>query len=675
MQQRRNIGIMAHVDAGKTTTSERILFYTGKSRRIGEVDSGMAQMDWMEQEQQRGITIQSAATTCFWRDVQINLIDTPGHIDFTAEVERSLRVLDGAIAVFCAVGGVQPQTETVWRQANKYNVPRLAFINKMDRVGANFAHVIAQIEQKLGTTPIAVQLPVGSEEKFSGIIDLITQEYLTFTEESQGSVVERNPIPAHLLDEALAARHAMIDALSAFNDEMTDLLLEEQPVPMALIYSTLRSATIAQQITPVLTGSSLKNKGVQPLLDAVLSYLPSPEELTPIVAIHQGRKPEPLTLSRSEEGPLSALVFKIQQDKESGALCYVRVYSGVMRSGVMLYNVGKEKKERVGKLFRMHARTPEQIQELRAGDVGVVQGLKLAQTGDSLADQAMPILLESIDFPEPVVSIAIEPKTMSDMDRLREVLALLQREDPTFTTQDNKETGQLIISGMGELHLDVIVTRAAKEFNAQFNTGKPQISYRESIEGEATHQQIFDKTIAGKEVRAAITLQAKDAGRAKGNSFSCAVDRKQVPETYLQAIENGVRSAWASGIIMGYPAVDVAITLLDVEFDELTAHPFAFEAAGAMGFDAVCHKASPIILEPMMNLDILVPNDYVGDVISKLSARGGIVHGIENQNTVQQVKAAAPLRHMFGYSNELRSQTQGRGSFSMAFSHYEKKGM
>jgi elongation factor G len=672
---RRNIGIMAHIDAGKTTTSERILFYTGKSHRIGEVDAGNTQLDWMEQEQDRGITIQSAATTCFWKDHQINLIDTPGHVDFTAEVERSLRVLDGAVAVFCAVGGVQPQSETVWRQANRYNVPRLAYINKMDRIGADFFAVVSQIKEKLEGNPIAVQIPIGKEDAFEGCIDLIAMKELRFTEESQGAEVTEAPIAAERLSAAQTAREAMIDALSAFSDEITELYLEGNPISDALIAATLRKATIARQCVPVLVGSSLKNKGVPPLLDAVIAYLPAPEELPPIEAVRFGRREEPVTVNRSAEGPLAALIFKIQQDREMGFLCYVRVYSGVLKAGIMANNVGKNKKERVNKLMRMHARGGDQVSEIEAGDIGVVVGFKFAQTGDSIAADAAPILLENIHFPEPVISIAIEPKSSSDMGRLREVLEFLRREDPTFTTKEDEETGQLIISGMGELHLDVLTTRAAKDYKAQFNVGKPQVSYRESITAEAVHTETFSRQIAGKENTAAVTLKATPRQRGEGNLFVNGLDKKHpLPAELIESIKNGVLSAMNGGIVMGYPCVDIAITLTDADYNELTATPFAYEAAGAMGFDEVCRKAGPVLLEPVMAVDIETPAEFVGEVMSGLTQRGGIVNGMENQGPSQQIiKAEAPLAKLFGYSTVLRSQTQGRGSFTMTFDHFDIK--
>ncbi|NIZ40673.1 elongation factor G [Spirochaetales bacterium BR193] len=671
--QMRNIGIMAHVDAGKTTVSERILFYTGKSRRIGDVDDGTTQMDWMEQEQQRGITIQSAATTCFWHDTHINLIDTPGHVDFTAEVERSLRVLDGAIAVFCAVGGVQPQSETVSRQANKYKVPRIAFINKMDRVGANYQSVLTQITEKLHLNPVPIQLPIYENDNFVGVIDLITMQYLVFDESTQGATVIKGVIPASYLTVAEEARANMLDALSTHSEEIINLLLEEADIPQELLMTEIRKATIAREIVPVMMGSALKNKGIQPLLDAVTYFLPDPFELgaVPAKKIHKN-KTEDIQIIRGDSSDFVALIFKIQQDKESGALCYIRVYSGSIKAGTMVLNVGKDKKERIGKLYRMHARTPEQMNELKAGDVGVIQGFKLAQTGDTITNGS-PILLETIEFPEPVISIAIEPKTIADMDKLKEVLTILQREDPTFIHKENSETGQLLISGMGELHLDVITTRARDEFKAQFNLGKPQVSYRESVEASSRATETFERLINGKETFAGLTLSVQTSERGSGNKIINALASSTLPENYQTAIIRGIEAALASGITLGYPCLDMQVTIEDAQYNEELAHEVAYQSLGAMLTEKVASDASPILLEPIMAVDIEVPNEYVGEVISKLTSRGGLVLGMDMNESIQVIHAQSPLTKMFGYSTELRSQSQGRASFSMKFSHYEKK--
>ncbi len=667
----RNIGIMAHIDAGKTTTSERILFYSGRSHRLGDVDAGNTQLDWMQQEQDRGITIQSATTTFTWNDHIVNLIDTPGHVDFTAEVERSLRVLDGAVAVFCAVGGVQPQSETVWRQANKYDVSRIIYINKMDRTGARSQEVIQEIKERLQGNPLPIQLPIGKEAEFEGVIDLIHMQEIRFDENSQGRDLLISPIAEERIEMAQAARADMLDKLSSFSEEMTDLLLEEQEIPLDLIEKTLRQATIERKIQPVLFGSSLKNKGVQPLLDAVVNYLPSPEDLSDIHAIKHSKKDEPIEVKRSENGPLAALIFKIQQNKESGSLCYVRVYSGVLKAGAMLLNVGKKKKERPLRLMRMHAHTAEPINELKAGDIGAIIGLKIAQTGDSLSTEQMPILLEPIQFPTPVISIAVEPKTAADMDRLKETFDFLKREDPTFDIKENPETGQMLISGMGELHLDVLCTRAADEFRAQFNLGKPQVSYRETITAEAQHQETFERNIAGKDHQANITIKVAPLERGKGFQFESQIPQGKLPDECLQAIQRGFENAMQGGIVLGYTATDIGITLLDAQYDEQTGSSLAFEACAAMAFDNACRKASPIVLQPIMAVDIDVPAEYVGDVISQLTQRGGVVSGMESHGPNQIVKATAPLEKLFGYSTSLRSQTQGRGTFSMAFSHFD----
>jgi elongation factor G len=668
----RNIGIMAHIDAGKTTTTERILFFTGKSHRIGEVDSGNATMDWMEQEQNRGITITSAATTCFWKDHQINIIDTPGHVDFTAEVERSLRVLDGAIGVFCAVGGVEPQSETVWHQADSYQVPRIAYVNKMDRVGANFEAVLAELEEKFHCKPLAVQIPMGSEADFEGIIDLVTMEELHWNETEEGLTYQRQAISPAWQAKASASREILLDALTASNDELTDLVLEGKDIEPSLIHAELRRMTLARQATPIFCGASLRNIGIQPLLDGVLNYLPSPDELEPVTA-HHLKKDQDIQLERSDKGLPMALVFKIFNEKEAGALSYIRVYSGVIKSGEAIYNASKKKRERINRLLRMHANRNEQIDELRAGDIGVVIGFKLAQTGDTLTSEASPAVLERMHFPEPVISAAIEPKTNSDRDKLKAVLELLGREDPTFFWKEDQETAQIIISGMGELHLDVVTTRVIDEYKVAARVGKPQVTYRESIAQEATHCETFEKVLAGKEQRAVLTLQVQPAPRASGNSFKSLVKANQVPEEILDAIQRGVEGSLASGINLGYPCIDIQVTLLALEYQQETASEFAFEACASMAFDAACQKAEPQLLSPVMKLGVLCPQEFMGEVISSLTMRQGIVHQVESRPSVEFIHAEAPMEAMFGYSTALRSMTQGRGTFSMEFSHFEKK--
>ena len=670
----RNIGIMAHIDAGKTTTTERILFYTHKSHRIGEVDSGTATMDWMTQEQNRGITIVSAATTCFWDDTQINIIDTPGHVDFTAEVERSLRVLDGAVGVFCAVGGVEPQSETVWRQADRYSVPRIAYVNKMDRIGADFFAVVDELRGKLKANPIVLALPIGAESDYDGNIDLIGMREIHWDRDPEGSELRYSDIREGLKPLAEEWREKMIDGLSAFSDEITELYLEGRDVPENLIHETLRKSTVAMQAVPVLVGSSLKNKGVQPVLDAVLAYLPTPEELPPIPAIHGKKdKEEEVELERSDKGNLSALVFKIQHDREMGVLCYIRVYSGVLKAGTAVLNVNDRKRERVNRLLRMHANHHEQISELRAGDIGVAIGLKMSRTGETLAAEGYPVILEKMEFPEPVISVAIEPKTMSDQDKLKSALDNLMKEDPTFGVRENDETGQLIISGMGELHLEVLVTRVLEEYKVEANVGNPQVTYRETVTTEFTHSETYQRTLAGKDHEATVTLKVEPRERGGGNEFISDVGASKLPQAYQDAVRRGVEAAFPSGISMGYPCVDVRVTLTDVRWNEASASEIAFEAASSLGFDSACRNAAPVLLEPVMEVDVMCPAEQVGDVISNLTQRGGQVASMESRPSYELVKAKAPMVNMFGYSTTLRSLTQGRGTFSMEFSHFAQK--
>lgn len=668
----RNIGIMAHIDAGKTTTTERILFYTHKSHRIGEVDSGTATMDWMTQEQNRGITIVSAATTCFWQDTQINIIDTPGHVDFTAEVERSLRVLDGAVGVFCAVGGVEPQSETVWRQADHYKVPRIAYVNKMDRIGADFFAVVKELRNKLGANPIVLSLPIGAESAYEGNIDLIRMQEIHWDQDPEGATPRYSEIRDELKALAVEWREKLIDGLSEFSEDITDLYLEGEEIGEELIHSTLRKITISMDAIPVLVGSSLKNKGVQPVLDSVLAYLPAPEELPALHAIH-GKKNEEVEIQRNEKENMSALVFKIQHDREMGILCYVRVYSGVLKSGTAVLNVNDRKRERVNRLLRMHANHHEQISELRAGDIGVVIGLKMSRTGETLATEGYPIILETMDFPEPVISVAIEPKTMSDQDKLRGALDNLMKEDPTFNVRENDETGQLIISGMGELHLDVLVTRVLEEYKVEANVGKPQVTYRETVTVANIHSETYQRTLAGKEHEATVTLKVEPNERGVGNSFESELSGGKLPQEFQNAVRRGVEASFPSGIAMGYPCVDVKVSLKDARFNEATASEIAYETAASLGFDSACRDASPTLLEPVMEVDVMCPAEQVGDVISNLTQRGGQVESMESRPTYELVKAKAPMVNMFGYSTTLRSLTQGRGTFSVVFSHFAKK--
>jgi elongation factor G len=666
----RNIGIMAHIDAGKTTTTERILYHSGKTYKIGEVDDGEATMDWMDQEQERGITIQSAATTTFWRDHQINIIDTPGHVDFTAEVERSLRVLDGAIAVFCAVGGVEPQSETVWHQADRYRVPRIAYINKMDRLGADFDAVLEDMRVKLAANPVPVNCPIGKEGSFSGVIDLITMEEIRWNED--GFEVYRSPISQERAAEAATRRETLIDAISSHSDAITHLYLEGQLIPSNILKAELHKACVSRSFVPVLCGASRKNMGIQPLLDAVVDYLPAPDEVEPTKAFHL-KKEEEVEIPCLEKGYPLGLVFKVQWDREAGPLCYVRMYSGTLRNASVVYNVSKKKRERITRLLRMHANKSEPLDSVSAGDIAVFVGMKLAQTGDTIGTEGYPVVLEKMHFPEPVISVAIEPKTLSDREKLKETLEILSREDPTFFTKENEETGQLIISGMGELHLDVLVTRVIRDFKVQAKVGNPQVTYRESITKKLRHTEEFHRLLAGKENTAKLTLEVEPLPRGTGNVYRKAVRAPQVPDEIFDAVERGINSAFGSGIQFGYPAVDIGVALVDLDYSELTSSTFAFEACANMAYDAACREAGPVLLEPIMKVDILTPKSFVGDVMSLVSQRGGLIHGSDTKAATEVVHAEAPLSTMFGFTTSLRSVSQGRASFSMEFSHFQPK--
>ncbi|AEJ19007.1 elongation factor G [Gracilinema caldarium] len=672
LERMRNIGIMAHIDAGKTTTTERILYYTGKSHRIGEVDDGEAIMDWMEQEQERGITIQSAATTTYWKDHQINIIDTPGHVDFTAEVERSLRVLDGAICIFCAVSGVEPQTETVWHQADRYRVPRIGYINKMDRMGADFFQVLEDIKVKLGAQAVPIQLPIGRESAFEGVIDLLEMREIRWDASTDGETVLYSPLSQGNLEIAQAWREKLIDALSEHSEAITDLYLNGEEIPFSLIKKELRKAVIHDKFVPLLCGASRRNMGVQPLIDAVVDFLPAPDEVGPAVG-HHLKKEEEVQVPCDPKGTPLGLVFKIQYDREAGSLCYVRMYSGSFKPGTVVFNVGKKKRERANRILRMHSNKSEPMDELSAGDIGVIIGMKEAQTGDTIGSEGWPVVLEKMHFPEPVISVAIEPKSLSEQDKLREVLAILAKEDPTFTTKENEETGQLIISGMGELHLDVLVTRILKEYNVGAKVGNPQVTYRESIAKTIEHTQEFTRVLAGKEHKAKLTLKVEGLPRGSGNRYTCAAKKNKAPEEIFDAIERGINAAFPSGIVMGYPCIDIGVTLLDLEYSELTGSEFAFEACASMGFDEACRNADPFLLEPIMAVTLISPKEFVGDVISLVIQRGGIVHSMDSKSTMDHVKAQAPMAKMFGFMTALRSVSQGRATFSMEFSHFEKK--
>ena len=669
----RNIGIMAHIDAGKTTTTERILFYTGENHRIGEVDNGEATMDWMQQEQDRGITITSAATTCFWKDHQINIIDTPGHVDFTAEVERSLRVLDGAVGVFCAVGGVEPQTETVWKQADTYSVPRIAFVNKMDRMGANFFAVLGDMKKKLGVEPVPLFIPVGAESSFSGVIDLIKEKYLTFSVSDQGSTIEEHEIPDSMIDTAQEWKEKLIDSVASFSDEITELYFEGEDIPRDMIISTLRKCTLERSLLPVFVGSSLKNIGVQTLLDGIVELLPSPLDLPPVEIINAKNPEKKEELRHNPNGPLEALIFKIQVDPQAGPLCFVRVYSGTLKKGVAVYNINKGKKERINRLVRMHAIREEDISELKAGDIGVIIGFKMAQTGDTIGAENHPFLMEEMKFPNPVISVAIEPNSTSDMAKLQKALETLSIEDPTFTYKEDNETGQLIISGMGELHLDVLVTRITKEMKIEARVGNTQVSYRECIKKENNGTEEWDRTIANKENIAKLSMTVKPNPPKTGNTFHISAKTREIPEEILTAIKEGVEGAFRSGIKYGYECTDIDVDITAIEYDELTSTPLAFTSCAAMAFDRICQEAGAIIMEPIMKVQASAPSEYIGDVISTITQRGGIVLSMENRNGSDTVVAECPLEKMFGYTTVLRSSTQGRGTFSMEFDHYAEK--
>ncbi len=668
----RNIGIMAHIDAGKTTTTERILFYTGENYRIGEVDDGQASMDFMEQEQNRGITISSAATTCYWRDHKINIIDTPGHVDFTAEVERSLRVLDGAVAVVCGVSGVEPQTETVWRQADHYKVPRIIFINKMDRLGANFYAVIDEIKSKFSIIPVPLFLPIGCESDFSGIIDIIQNKKITFEVTDFGSSMNVSDLPEEFAEIREIWYESLIDSVASFSDEVTELYFSGQAIPKELIYQVLRKETIKRNLYPTFVGASLKNIGVQPLLDGIVDFLPSPLDVPPMKGINVKHQKE-VEVKHDPDGHPLALIFKIQHDREAGPLCFIRVYSGVIKKGTAILNISKKKRERINRIVRMHASKPEPIDSLAAGDIGVIIGFKNAQTGDTIGSEGAQILLENMIFPEPVISVAIEPKTLSDQDKLKAALSILSTEDPTFTWKDQTDTGQLIISGMGELHLDVLVTRLISEMKVDARIGKPQVTYRESIENEVTEVEHFNKVLGGKEHDATVELTIRPLPTGNGVKFSSLVSPRALPSEYYDAIKRGIDNSITSGIRFGYEVVDVEIILKRAEFSLLTVSEFAFEAASAMCFENAGRKAEPILLEPIMKVDITVPNQFVGEVMSSLTSRGGLINSLESRTTGEHVMAKAPLSQLFGYSTALRSSTQGRGSFTMEFSNFARK--
>jgi len=668
----RNIGIAAHIDAGKTTTTERILYYTGRTHKLGEVHEGTAIMDWMEQEQERGITITSAATTCEWRDIQINIIDTPGHVDFTAEVERSLRVLDGAVAVFDAVAGVQPQSETVWRQADKYSVPRICFINKMDRVGADFFHSIDTIVARLKCKPVAIQLPVGAEDQFKGVIDLVEMKAMLWRDETLGAEYDVVEIPEDLVEKAREYREKMIETVAEHDDHMFGKFIEGQAISNDEIRSGIRTATIALKIFPVICGSAFKNKGVQTMLDAVVDYLPSPLDVPPIEGIDIDNPEKVLVRHASDKEPFAALVFKIMTDPYVGQLAFFRVYSGTLKSGDSVYNVAKARKERIGRLLRMHANKREEIQEILAGDIAAAVGLRTVSTGDTICDDEHPIILESIEFPMPVIQLAVEPKTKADQEKLGMAIQKLAQEDPTFRVNTDPETGQTILSGMGELHLEIIVDRMMREFGVGANVGKPQVAYRETIRKSAEAEGRHIKQTGGHGQYGHVKIKVDPLPAGGGFEFVNEITGGRVPKEYINPTEVGIKEALEGGILAGFPMSDVKVTLYDGSYHDVDSSEMAFKIAGSMAIKEAARRAKPVLLEPIMAVEVVVPEEYMGDVIGDLNSRRGRIEGMELRGTTQIIKSMVPLSEMFGYATELRSRTQGRGSFSMHFGKYEE---
>lgn len=671
LEKTRNIGIMAHIDAGKTTTTERILYYTGVSHKIGEVHEGTATMDWMEQEQERGITITSAATTCSWRDHRINIIDTPGHVDFTIEVERSLRVLDGAVAVFCSVGGVEPQSETVWRQADKYRVPRMAFINKMDRVGADFFRGVSMIRERLKANPVPIQLPVGKEDTYAGVIDLVEMKAIIWDEESLGAKYRVEEIPASELELAQEYQEKMIEELASHDDDLMEKYLAGEVIAIDELKAAIRKATIDIKICPVICGSSFKNKGVQNLLDAVVDYMPAPTDIPPIKGVVEGSDAE-VERKSSDEEPFAALAFKIMTDPYVGQLCFFRVYSGVIQSGSYVYNSTKGKKERIGRILQMHANKREEIKEVRAGDIAAAVGLKNTTTGDTLCDDDNSVILESIEFPEPVIEIAIEPKTKADQEKLGLSLQKLASEDPSFRVRTDEETGQTILSGMGELHLEIIVDRLMREFKVEANVGKPQVAYRETIAKKVKVEGKFVRQSGGRGQYGHVWLEIEPQEAGAGYEFIDAIKGGVVPREYIPAVDKGIQEAMETGTLAGFPVVDVKVSLIDGSYHDVDSSEMAFKIAGSMGFKDGCAKANPVLLEPIMSVEVVVPEEHMGDVIGNLNSRRGRIMGMESRAGAQVVTSMVPLASMFGYATDLRSATQGRATYTMTFDHYEQ---
>ncbi len=671
LERTRNIGIIAHIDAGKTTVTERILFYTGKIHKLGEVHEGAATMDWMAQEQERGITITSAATTCYWKDHRINIIDTPGHVDFTIEVERSLRVLDGAVGVFCAVAGVEPQSETVWRQADKYGVPRIAFVNKMDRVGADFFRVVEMMKNRLHTRAIPFEIPIGAEDEFKGVIDLLELKAYSYDEQSLGATIFENEIPAELMADAKRYHDELVEAVAETDDELLHQYLEGKLPSRELLMRAARKAVIAQMITPVFCGAAFKNKGIQQLLNAVVELLPSPLDVPALVGHDVDDKEKKIECHPDPDAPFAALVFKIMTDPFVGQLAYVRVYSGKLEAGKHVHNATKKRKERASRLLRMSANKREEIQSIQAGDIAVIVGLKFATTGDTLCDEGHPILLESMEFPNPVMSIAIEPKTNADQEKLAQALQKLALEDPSFRMHTDAETGQALISGMGELHLEIIVDRMKREFGVAANVGKPQVAYRETIQNSTEVEGKYIRQAGGKGQYGHVWLRLEPQERGKGIEIVDAIKGGVIPSEFIPAIKKGIEEASDNGVLASYPVVDVKVTVFNGSFHEIDSSEIAYKIAASMAFKDGMAQAVPVLLEPMMNVEVVVPDDFVGSVTGDLSARRGRIMRTEARKGVQVIDAQVPLANMFGYSTDLRSVSQGRASYTMQFSHYE----
>jgi len=668
----RNIGIMAHIDAGKTTTTERILFYTGVSHKIGEVHDGAATMDWMAQEQERGITITSAATTCTWKDHQINIIDTPGHVDFTIEVERSLRVLDGAVGVFCAVGGVQPQSETVWRQADKYHVPRIAFVNKMDRTGARFFEVVDEIRERLGHNAVALNLPIGNEENFKGVVDLVSMKAIIWHDEAMGSQYDVQDIPAELVEQANEYREKLLDSVLVYDDALMEAYLEGNEIDEAALKACIRKAVVNIDMIPVLCGTAFKNKGVQTLLDAVVDFMPAPIDVPAIKGVDPDDETKEDTRPSSDDAPFAALAFKVMNDPFVGTLTFIRVYSGVLESGSYVINSTKGKKERIGRLLQMHANERKEIKEVRAGDIAAAVGLKTTTTGDTLCVEDKPIILERMEFPEPVISVAIEPKTKADQEKMGIALGRLAAEDPSFRVHTDEETGQTIISGMGELHLEIIVDRMKREFKVECNVGKPQVAYRETIRGKIKSEGKFVRQSGGRGQYGHVWLEIEPMEPGGGFVFDDKIVGGVVPREYIPAVGKGIEEAMQNGVMAGYPMVDIKVALVDGSYHDVDSNEMAFKIAGSMGFKEGAVKANPVLLEPYMEVEVVTPEDYMGDIVGDLNRRRGRVQGMHDRGNAKVVDAEVPLAEMFGYSTNLRSMSQGRATYTMQFKHYEE---